>query len=176
MLGVGFRLFVSSGQLLAGFVEAGVIPSSVWVLAVDCRQRPPAIVLIWAALSQPAISRPMMAPRDDGDIAVEQQNPRRIGTAAYVRYDKYKAARTREELEQMGASRRDVTSGCRLGYIKTKPADIAAVRETLRKKPNNTKRAVKKDTELFTAVMSMVMKIDILNEKFDRIVSMCAVP
>ena len=135
--------------------------------------RSPAIVLSWTARSQPVISRPMMAPSDDGDIAVEQQNPRRIGTAAHRRYDKYKAARTREELDQLGASRRDVTSGCRLGYIKTKPADIAAVRETLHKKPKKTKRAVKKETELFTAVMSLVTKLDIQNEKFDRVVAMC---
>jgi len=54
----------------------------------------------------------------NGEITFVQENPKRAGTKAHERYEKYKMAKTVEEAVRSGALRADVTNDMKMGFCK----------------------------------------------------------
>lgn len=57
-------------------------------------------------------------PRDDDPIEYVQESPKRQGTAAYDRYEKYKKAKTPNEAMALGAVKGDIAHDFKHGYMK----------------------------------------------------------
>lgn len=56
-----------------------------------------------------------MTKKLEGPLCFKQENPKRSGTKAHERYEKYKAAKTVEEALALGASRGDITNDIKAG-------------------------------------------------------------
>ena len=56
---------------------------------------------------------------NDDNIVFQQENPKRAGTLCWARYEAYKAAKTRNEARQLGASSRDLNNDQEKGYLTT---------------------------------------------------------
>merc|ERR1712060_184280 len=57
-------------------------------------------------------------PTDDEKICFEKTNPKRPGTGAFKRYQKYKKAKTVREMLKLGGERIDVQHDFRKGYMR----------------------------------------------------------
>merc|ERR1712136_22670 len=54
----------------------------------------------------------------DEEPIVEQENPKKKGAAAHIRYEKYKAAKTPREAMALGASKGDVGHDFKKGFMR----------------------------------------------------------
>jgi hypothetical protein len=57
-------------------------------------------------------------PGDDEPIVFEQENPKKKGAAAHIRYEKYKAAKTPRDAMALGASKGDVGHDFKKGFMR----------------------------------------------------------
>jgi len=64
------------------------------------------------------VSEAAPLPHDDEAITFEQTNPKRPGTAAHTRYEKYKKAKTPKEAMQVGAQRCDIVHDFGKGFLR----------------------------------------------------------